>query len=362
MYVVTNREVDESRTGLEIFGSNPNPVGPNELRLVEVTKSGTVYRTTLLKNELKPEEVKKLKKRFKLPNDFQGPYYASLQAACETLARALAEKRQILIYVHGYNNDMSDVLSTAEALEALYQVVVVPFSWPANGGGAVSGTTAYLDDKQDARVSMDALNRFIEKANFYHELLTRASRERLWDKADNDFNNNLGAAREDYSARLARECQITLNLACHSLGNYVLKYALGPSGVASRKLVFDNVSLLAADTNNPGHEEWVESIQVRNRLYILINEDDYALAWSRRKPGDEQLERLGSYVRNLNAGNAYYIDATGAPSVKNAHNYFVGGPVERNQSLKEFFAAAFEGRRGEQGLSYADDVNAYRWP
>jgi len=360
VYVVTNREIDESASGLKMFGSRPNPIGPNELRLVEVIKQGTNYQATLLKDQLKPEEVDKLKKRFKLPDEFQGPYYASLRAACETMARALKEKRHILIFVHGYNNDIGDVLNTAEALEALYQVVVVPFSWPANGGGAVRGTADYLDDKQDARVSMDALNRFIAKIDFYHELLTRATRARAWAKAANSFQDNRGAARAIYSERLAEECQVTLNLACHSMGNYVLQYALLPSDVASRRLVFDNVSLIAADANNKGHQEWVETIQVRNRLHITINEDDFALAWSRRKPGDEQLDRLGSYLRNLSARNAYYIDATGATSVESAHNYFTGPPVQNNPSLKAFFAAAFEGRRGEQNLHYAADVNVYR--
>jgi esterase/lipase superfamily enzyme len=361
VYVVTNRVIDESKTGLAMFGSTPNPAGPNELRLVEVTKAGGAYQTTLLKDELDPLEVKKLRKQFKIPNDFQGPYYASLRAACDTLARAVKEQRQVLIYVHGYNNDISDVLDTAEALEALYQVVVIPFSWPANGGGVVTGTAAYLDDKKDARASMDALNSCIAKVKFYHELLTRSGRERIWKEAEAKFKDNTEAAREDYSAQVAKECQITLNLACHSLGNYVLKYAMVPRSAASRELVFDNVAMLSADTNNPGHQDWVESLQVRNRLYILINEDDYALAWSRRKPGDEQLERLGSYVRNLNARNAYYIDATGAPAVKNSHNYFTGEPVQQNQALRDFFAAAFEGRRGEQDLQYAADRNLYRW-
>lgn len=361
MYVITNRVIDESKAGLEVFGSTPNPVGPNELRLVEVLKDGATYQTTLLQDKLDPQEVKKLRKQFNLPNDFQGPYYASLRAACDTLARAVKEKRQILIYVHGYNNDIGDVLDTAEALEALYQVVVIPFSWPANGGGVVTGTTAYLDDKKDARASMDALNSCIAKVNFYHELLTRPIRERIWKAAEDKFKDNTAAAREDYSAQVAQECRITLNLACHSLGNYVLKYATRPSSAASRTLVFDNVALLAADTNNLGHRDWVELLQVRNRLYILINEDDYALAWSRRKPGDEQSDRLGSYVRNLNAGNAYYIDATDAPAVENSHNYFTGKPVQQNQALRDFFAAAFEGRRGEKDLQYAADRNLYHW-
>ena len=34
MYVVTNRKVNDKEKGIKVFGDTPNPVGPNELRLV----------------------------------------------------------------------------------------------------------------------------------------------------------------------------------------------------------------------------------------------------------------------------------------------------------------------------------------
>ena len=42
MFVVTNRELHEGETGLDVFGQRPNPQGPNELRLLEVTRSSLV--------------------------------------------------------------------------------------------------------------------------------------------------------------------------------------------------------------------------------------------------------------------------------------------------------------------------------
>ena len=55
--------------------------------------------------------------------------------------------KNLLLFVHGYNNDMTDVLNRAEKLEMNYGVEVVFFSWPANGGGlhgvvATSATSA----------------------------------------------------------------------------------------------------------------------------------------------------------------------------------------------------------------------------
>ena len=37
MFIITNRVVDDTKTGLDAFGKEPNPSGPNELRMVEVT-------------------------------------------------------------------------------------------------------------------------------------------------------------------------------------------------------------------------------------------------------------------------------------------------------------------------------------
>ena len=37
MFIITNRMVDHTKTGLDAFGKEPNPSGPNELRMVEVS-------------------------------------------------------------------------------------------------------------------------------------------------------------------------------------------------------------------------------------------------------------------------------------------------------------------------------------
>ena len=364
MYVVTNRRVNGRREGLEVFGDTPNRVGPNELRLVRITKEGARFRSELLTDKLTRAEVRELKRRHHLDLDEREDWFASLRVACELMAEAARTRRHLLIFVHGYNNDMQDVLETAETLQTLYNVIVLPFSWPANGGGPVSGTAAYLSDKQDARVSMDALNRFLDKVHFLYEALTAARRAFLWRQAEADDagRGNHEAIQARFAELQAADCRVTVNLMCHSMGNYVLKYALQPTSGAAARLIFDNVSLVAADTNNEDHQRWVERIQVRNRLYITINENDFALGWSRRKPGEAQGVRLGHYLRNLTARNAWYIDLTRAGAVGNAHGYFVGAPVANNPSLKALFKAAFEGGRAEDTLDFAADINAYRLP
>ena len=87
-------------------------------------------------------------------------------------------------------------------------------------------------------------------------------------------------------------------------------------------------------------------INCRSRLYITINEDDYALAASRAKAGEEQKARLGHYPHNLNAKRAVYVDFTAVPGVGRSHAYFEGEAVE-NATIKAFFQKVLNGQRAE---------------
>jgi pimeloyl-ACP methyl ester carboxylesterase len=359
MFVITNRVLDESRSDLRVFGREPNPSGPNELRMVNV-EGRRDFRVTVLDDQLDPAEVARLAQRFNLDIDTTKPWFASLRVACELFDQAFKACKHVLVYVHGYNNDMRDVLRTARALEALYDVIVVPFSWPANGGGQVSGTLAYLNDKDDARSSATALHRAIEKVGFYHGKLTEGIQRDLLKRAHERHPDDHDRARMLFTTLLERQCQSTLNLMCHSMGNYVLKYATLPSGSSLRQLCFDNIALVAADANNPDHETWVERLPTRNRLYVVINENDYALKWSRRKPGEEQKERLGHHLRNLVARNAYYLDVTRSRGVGNQHGYFHGRAVTENATLARMFRRVLEGGKAETSMTFHADLNVYR--
>jgi len=359
MYVITNRELKEEAIGLKIFGKKTNPEGPNELRLLKVTpNSAKKYHVELYENELTPKEAQKLINKHKLNLDPNRKWYKSLEVACKLYEQARREKKNILLYVHGYNNDMGDVLATSAELEKTYNVVVLIFSWPANGGG-IEGYPAYLSDKRDARASADALNRTIQKIQFFHSKLTDGFRKKFQETANARNADNPTAAQIEFTRLLDSECQTSLNLVCHSMGNYLLKYALQPSSSEARSLVFDNITLVAADANNKEHAKWVESLQCRNRLYIVINENDFALKWSRRKPGDEQLARLGHYLKNLVARNATYLNVTEAAWVKNDHGYFVGTPVTKNKALNNLFTSALEGGVSESSMRYRSEGNYY---
>lgn len=359
MYIITNRTLSSAGT-LSAFGKKPNASGPNELRLASVTKFGRSWKVKPVADKLSKEQVKTLKSKFKLDIDINKPWYASLKVACELFERARKENRSILFFVHGYNNDVRDVVNAALELESLYNVIVVPFTWPANGGGAITGTASYLSDKSDARVSAGALNRAIGKIQFFHTLLTRSIQNKYQEAAHSKHKDNPTAAASLYAKLIEKDCSSKISLLCHSMGNYVLKTTLSTNENTTSKLVFDNICLIAADANNHKHDQWVGKLDVRKRVYVVINEDDYALKVSRIKPGQEQKARLGHYTKNLNSSNAQYIDVTDADHVKSEHGYFKGDSVRKNKKLKALFHDMFRGRVVEEKLDYRSDNNTYR--
>jgi esterase/lipase superfamily enzyme len=311
---------------------------------------------------LDEEVVRRLSEEHNLNLSLREHWHASLQVALDLYTQATTQNRHLLFYVHGYNNDMDEVITTAYELEHRYKALVIVFSWPSNGGGNISGTLSYLSDKNDARASATALDRFVEKVRFYHHLIIAGIQRTLITDANQRYPNNRTRAQELVTKLIDERCSVTLNLLCHSMGNYLLKYALMPSGSSLRNLTFNNIALVAADTNNEEHKNWVNQIDYGNGLYIVINRNDYALAWSRRKPGAEQKARLGNTLGRLDSPKATYINVTQVSSVGNSHTYFNGLPIRDSQELKTLFADIFEGRHPEDGdyLQHQPNINAFQ--
>lgn len=360
MYIITNRRLDTTKKSLKIFGDRPSEMGPNELRLVKLSKAGSTWKPTEKRDKITSKaRLKTLSDTYGLKLDPEADYFASLEVAADLFHKARKEKKSILLFVHGYNNDIEDVVQAAEELEQLYNTIVVPFTWPANGGGPVSGTASYLSDKRDARASVGAFNRAVEKFQQLHQLYTEGVRTKLEQKALKKFPNNRSVAYEYLGKLLADECVVKMNLLCHSMGNYLLKHSLLPSDNVTSELVFDNICLVAADTNNEDHRSWVDKLQVRNRVYIVINEKDYALGASRVKPGKQQKARLGHSLQTLNSRIANYVDVTEQPGVKSQHSYFKGDYLEKNPQMKTFFQQILTGESADSLLQYRADVNCY---
>jgi esterase/lipase superfamily enzyme len=358
MFVVTNRNLIEGAHGVEGLGPKVNPMGPAELRMLEAVPHGQDWEVRILPDVL----TDAMKQEVGIEDP--GRVFASQYVFRRLLALANPKHanpssrkkgRDIVLYVHGFNNSFADVLDRCRGISEQFDVEVVAFTWPANGGGA-KGILDYLEDKRDAQASVVALDRVLEKSR---EMLVRARSaflDELAAEAIERFPESGEKQREFIARKADQQCPFRVSLFLHSMGNYLFERTLKSSALRGDQLVFDNILMVAADVNNPGHAEWVEKIQVRNRLYIAINEDDYALRASRMKGGDEQLARLGHYPYNLTAKQAVYVDFTDAPHVGQSHAYFEGAAL-KNDNVRRFFDAAVHGLRAEDAVSLRYDAS-----
>ncbi len=311
MYVVTNRNLQPNEPPENRFGKKFNEVDPSELRLAEVDKVDGSWQLKILSDR----EI------------YEGQeIFASEAAFLKTQKRMCDNSTNCLVFCHGYNTDFKGALEAAWTIQEIYQdLEVVLFSWPSDGE-----QTSYRSDKREASQSVYALDRFFEKLDDY-----------------------LKKYRD-------RHCGQKISFAMHSMGAYLLEHLLKSSIYEGETLFFDNIIMMSADVNNQDHVDWVDRIKCRNRLFITINEDDFALGFSELKGGDEQEARLGNTARNLNSNNATYLNFTDAQFVDNAHNYFSKDEPLRNVKVKEIFQTAFNGGRAEQGLSFDVGTGAYK--
>ncbi len=77
-------------------------------------------------------------------------------------------KRDVLIYVHGYNNDWPTAIKRAAQLKRDLRrhhnrdFSIVVFSWPSLGGSGLMGTLQYTDDERRYRQSLPAVAKTLQ--------------------------------------------------------------------------------------------------------------------------------------------------------------------------------------------------------
>ncbi|MEO0454173.1 MAG: alpha/beta hydrolase [Verrucomicrobiota bacterium] len=309
-----------NKKNFAMFGDGFNEKGPKELRIAVADKDDNGKVSVAVVPEPKTGKP------------------ASERKFREMQKQMSIEGRNCVLFVHGYNTNLESAVRDAFRIRELYQVEVILFTWPANGGGIetnrpdkpfdlvmgkaedLHGYGSYLSDKHDAELSKGALDRIFQKL-------------------------------AEYFDKYGEHCEARITLLCHSMGNYLLKKMSKSSIYHADSLIFDNVVLCAADVNNAGHEQWIPELAHRKRIYITINENDFALKWSRRKLGDKQKARLGHYTKNLISPIATYLDFTDAIGVGSSHGYFADGSVE-NRNVYDTFYTILNGERCESYLDY----------
>jgi esterase/lipase superfamily enzyme len=179
------------------------------------------------------------------------------------------DKRDILIYIHGFANSFKSSIARAAQISDSYRITkpdgkdyqpyIFAFSWPSNG--QVVPPWQYFSDRDDAEASGKAMARsLLRLVEFLDE-------------------TNAGG----------NQCTQRLHLIVHSMGNWALRHTLQGlrhlAGPAAMKPIFENVLLMAADEDDDALEVGQEAKlallpRLARRIHVYHSSDDRALVIS----------------------------------------------------------------------------------
>ncbi|WP_246744641.1 alpha/beta hydrolase [Methylocystis sp. Sn-Cys] len=185
----------------------------------------------------------------------------SLPGAITELNKRLAEtpKRQVLLFVHGYNTRFADAVYRFAQIVHDSDAPVAPvlFTWPSRGK-----LLQYGYDHESANYSRDALENVLQA--------------------------------------LARDPNVgEISILAHSMGNWVTLEALRQMAIRNRGLPdkIKNVMLASPDVDFDVFKRQIATMDARPSIFtIFVSRDDEALAVSRRVWGDKP--RVGAVNPN----------------------------------------------------------------
>ncbi len=223
--------------------------------------------------------------------------------------------RQVLLYVHGFNNLPDQVFDMAGELQDLCdkakdkEALVVPLIWPCDAGMGI--VDKYWDDQKSADLSAGSFARVLEKFMAWR---------------NSDANDPEVAP-----------CLKRINMLAHSMGNRVLRQTLNnwdrydlASGVP---LMFRNTFMVAADVVNEtlheGQPGELISHASRN-VVVYYASDDMALRASKaanlkNKVASRRLGHTGPEDMRKTPRNVFQADCDDINTdydMPKGHNYF----------------------------------------
>ena len=299
LYYATNRHHIGDRWSPDSYGQYFSADRPNNLRFgrisVEVGANkvrdylnNTVNHRSGDGENLSRYIEKKLRKKhlitpFKEPESDSSAPLASTTVFQE-LKKQMETKRDLVVFIHGFNVDWFEALASALALELMLNrhshandkvkdTSVFLFSWPSNG--AMMKNKAYLSDRNDARDSSIAVARgFLKLRDFLMTL------------------------RPEHSDPAIKECGQKLHLLCHSMGNYVLQHALASLAKLNNQKhfpqLFQHIFLCAPDVDDNIFERdrpMVNLHRLAKQVTVYYNNGDLAMYLSDYTKGNT--DRLG---------------------------------------------------------------------
>jgi len=270
---------------------------------------------------------------------------------------SIGSKGDLLIFVHGYNNKRSEILTRTRLLrETLgaekWDGAVVAFDWPCD-----RSTLNYLEDRADAR---DTALRLVRDCILKLGAIQDPEDRELWEKA----------GLSEAVRRRTRPCELNIHLIGHSTGAYVIMEAFAQAeaeGTLHRSAWrIGQVAFIGADVSSDSmsaSSDWCKPMFQRvMRLTNYSNGFDDVLAVSNAK-------RLGTAPRvgrvglsrdhdrkavNVDCSDYFEtIDPDAAKFVGTfTHSWHIGDPV-----FARDLAMTLEGRYDRNVIPTRETVN-----
>ncbi len=278
MIVVSNRNIiTNPKDKYHLFGEDLNFTDPWDLRIA-------IYRND----------------SYEIISDEAGQLGSGM--AFDILQKSMKEnKRDCLIYVHGYNTTYEKAIESGLILEKIYNKEIVLFTWPS------CGFTKYLDCKRRAIITMPAFDRMMEKLCGY-----------MFESIE---ENN---------------CKQKIDIMFHSMGGLIAEYWVRTKSYTGESKFLRNIIFTAIDVNAEDSSWWISKIKCTGQKFIIINMHDIALDISTLKRGRDQEIRRGNSLVEMESYNSVYIDVTGPAGWLNSdksHAYHLG----HNEDIKKLY-------------------------
>jgi len=252
VYFSTNRKPNKSKP--TSFGKGFSKTGLGDMRFGQAN---------VIDGEFDTKSIKVLPDN---PEQGSGTFFSDLRKSMK------AEKNDSLIFIHGFNVTFKEAIESAAKMGECYARLsannykpnIFVFSWPSDGM-----MTSYRNDRSDAEATGYAIARGLMKlAEFLHD------------------------------GKPSKVCHQKIHLMAHSMGNYVLRYALQQADkIAEGKSlarIFDEIILTAADEDSDAFEfdyKLARLPDLAQRITVYFNSGDLALTVSDLTKGNP--DRLG---------------------------------------------------------------------
>ena len=334
VYFVTNRQPDDV-THISDFGKDFSEDGVANLRYGYAKVSGRKFdkhEIAVADEQLNLDTAK--------GTLAEGSVFGSADIMAQVRKEMTSKHRDTLVFIHGYNVKFKEALTAAAKLASELKthnggkgVNVVLFSWPSDG--SAMPYLAYASDRQDAAPSGPAFARaFMTLADFL-----------------------AGASPEE-------ECDHSLHLLAHSMGNYVLRHAVQEirsyyPGRPPR--IFDQIFLMAADEDDDTFEHSYKLgllPRLARRVNVYFNHGDIALQISDKTKGHpDRLGTDGPRLPQQVPAKVSQVDCTPVVTGAVEHSYYIDSKRVLQDMLQVLAGVASDEIKGR---NYVPETNRYR--